>query len=109
MVAEGTAEGASTLTQVIDQFEAQGFGAHFGAREGAQILCFSCRASFPAAEAAIQDLERLEGASDPDDMAAVAALCCPRCGARGTIVLKYGPESTAEDGEVLLALGDRAG
>jgi hypothetical protein len=104
---EGTATGASTLTEVIDRFETQGYDAQFGAREGAQIRCFACRATFPAEDAGIDAMERLEGASDPDDMAAVAALHCPRCGARGTIVLKYGPESTAEDGEVLLALGDR--
>ncbi|MDQ3943789.1 MAG: hypothetical protein M3357_01260 [Actinomycetota bacterium] len=109
MKEEGTATGASTLTEVIDRFEADGYGAQFGAREGAEILCFTCRDSFPAGDADIEALERLEGASDPDDMAAVAALRCPRCGARGTIVLKYGPESAPEDGEVLLALGDRAG
>jgi len=106
---EGTAAGASTLTEVIDRFEADGYRAQFGARGGAEILCFTCRETFPAGDAGIDALERLEGASDPDDMAAVAAMGCPRCGARGTIVLKYGPESTPEDGEVLLALGGRAG
>jgi hypothetical protein len=105
---EGTATGARTLTEVIEQFEGRGYGAHFGAREAGHILCFTCRDTFPAGDAGIDALERLEGASDPDDMAAVAAMRCPRCGARGTIVLKYGPESTPEDGEVLLALGDRA-
>ena len=109
MQEDGTATGASTLTEVIDRFEARGYGAQFGAREGAEILCFTCRATFPAGDAGIEALERLEGASDPDEMAAVVAMCCPRCGARGTIVLKYGPESASEDGEVLLALGDRAG
>ena len=106
---DGTAAGASTLTEVIDRFEADGYRGQFGARDGAEILCFTCRATFPAGDAGIDALERLEGASDPDDMAAVGAMSCPRCGARGTIVLKYGPESTPEDGEVLLALGDRAG
>jgi hypothetical protein len=106
---ESTAEGASTLTEVIDRLEARGFRSQFGARDGAEILCFTCRATFPAGDAEIATLERLEGASDPDEMAAVVAMCCPRCGAQGTIVLKYGPESTPEDGEVLLALGDRAG
>jgi hypothetical protein len=106
---ESMAAGASTLTEVIDQFEAHGYEAQFGAREGAEILCFTCRATFPAGEAGMDAMERLEGASDPDDMAVVAAICCPRCGARGTLVLKYGPESTPEDGEVLLALSDRAG
>jgi hypothetical protein len=101
--------GGTTLTEVIDRLESRGYGAQFGAREGGEILCFTCRNAFPAGEADIEALERLEGASDPDDMAAVAAMRCPRCDAQGTLVLKYGPESTPEDGEVLLALGDRAG
>src|ERR671918_1887982 len=60
---EGTATGASTLTEVIDRFETQGYDAQFGAREGAQIRCFACRATFPAEDAGIDAMERLEGAS----------------------------------------------
>jgi len=103
----GTATGSSTLTEVLAAFEAGGWTGQFGARPGAEIMCFTCREAFPAAEAALGAIQRLEGASDPADMAAVGTLRCPRCDARGTIVLEYGPEATPEEDEALLALGDR--
>jgi len=55
---------------------------------------------------AVDALRRLEGASDPDDMIVVAAVSCPKCGAKGTLVLKYGPEATPEESEVLRSLED---
>lgn len=66
----------------------------------------TCGAESPAAEATVDALLRTEGASDPDDMAAVVGLTCPRCSARGTIVLAYGPAASAEDTDVLVALPD---
>jgi hypothetical protein len=54
----------------------------------------------------VSALARVEGASDPDDMAAVVAVTCPRCSARATLVVKYGPEASAADADVLLALPD---
>jgi hypothetical protein len=54
-------------------------------------------------------LYRLEGASDPDDMVAVAALRCPSCKTRGTLVLSYGPETSAVDADVLCCLDVPAG
>jgi hypothetical protein len=54
----------------------------------------------------LEVLDRTEGASDPADMVAVAALVCPRCGARGTVALKYGPEASPEEDEVLRLLDD---
>ena len=62
----------------------------------------------PAAEAPVLELRRLEGASDPDDMLAIAAIECPNCAHRGSLVLNYGPTATAEDSAVLLALGTPA-
>ena len=49
-------------------------------------------------------LRRLEGASDPDDMLAIAALVCSQCGARGTVVLHYGPQSDPRDDAILQGL-----
>jgi hypothetical protein len=55
----------------------------------------------PASAIVVHELRRLEGASDPADMLAVAAIACPACGTRGTLVLTYGPEATAGDDAVL--------
>ena len=96
----------SSLTSIIAQFEEQGFTGQFAARDAAMLACMSCHTEHPAAEVAMTALRRTEGASDPDDMAAVVALTCPHCDAQGTVVLKYGPEASVEESEVLLALDD---
>jgi hypothetical protein len=49
-------------------------------------------------------LRRIEGASDPADMIAIAAVKCPNCGTKGTAVLGFGPEADEDDAEVLRRL-----
>lgn len=97
----------SNLVSIIGQFEDQGFTGQLAAREAAQVACLTCREERPASEFAMEALRRTEGASDPDDMAAVVGLVCPNCDAKGTLVLKYGPEASVEESEVLLALDDQ--
>jgi hypothetical protein len=99
----------TTLMEVLARYEQAGFTGQFGARDGGAVHCFACGAEHPAAVVELVSLRRLEGASDPDDMLAVAAIRCPHCGARGTAVLGYGPDSAPEDGELLLALEDLRG
>jgi hypothetical protein len=94
----------STLAELVGQFEAAGFMGQMAARPGARLLCFSCRTESDAADVELVDLLRIEGASDPDDMLAVAALVCPSCGARATAVLGYGPEATEDDADALMQL-----
>ena len=96
----------SSLTSIISQFEERGFTGQLAVREAGMLACLSCRMEHPAAEFEMDALRRTEGASDPDDMAAVVGLTCPHCSARGTVVLKFGPEASAEESEVLLALED---
>jgi hypothetical protein len=55
----------------------------------------------------LNEILRIEGASDPDDEVAVVAMTCPSCGCKGTLVLKYGSEATPEESDVLRALEDR--
>jgi hypothetical protein len=98
---EGVARDATTLLDVIGAYEQEGFDAQFLVRDGAQLECAVCRARFGAGDADAVALRRLEGASDPDDMLAVAALGCPSCKARGTVVLGYGPTASAEDAAIL--------
>jgi hypothetical protein len=85
-------------------YEGDGFTAQFGARPGGQIICFSCHFEAPAEEFELVSLSRTEGASDPDDMLAVAALRCAQCEASGTLILNYGPEATEDDVAVLQRL-----
>ena len=97
----------TTLSELVDQFEAAGFTGQMAARPGGQVRCFSCHTDSDAARVELVDLLRIEGASDPDDMSAVAALVCPNCGARATAVLGYGPEADEDDADVLLRLQSR--
>lgn len=96
---------ATTLAEIMAAMESAGFTAQMAARPGAMILCFTCHGESPASEVELGTLGRTEGVSDPADMLAVAGLTCPRCGARGTVVLGYGPEADPDDSEVLVTLG----
>jgi hypothetical protein len=70
------------------------------------VRCEVCGQETPADELAVDSFARLEGASDPGDMAAVVALTCPHCDARDVLVVRYGPEASAADADVLVALPD---
>jgi hypothetical protein len=98
---------ATSLAEAIDHFEAAGFAAQLAARPGGRVRCVECTAESRAMDVELDALIRVEGASDPDDMVAVAALTCPACGAKGTVALKYGPEASLEEAEVLRDLEDR--
>ena len=99
-----------TLLEVIDALDGEGYTGQFMAREGSIVECATCHAQTPANKmVGDHRLYRLEGASDPDDMVAVAALRCPSCGTPGTLVLKFGPEASAVDADVLRCLDVPAG
>jgi hypothetical protein len=70
------------------------------------VRCEVCGQATPADELAVDSFARIEGASDPADMAAVVAITCPHCDAKDVLVLRYGPEASAADADVLLALPD---
>ncbi len=106
----GYSPDGATLIEVIDALEAEGYTGQFMAREGAVVECATCHTLTPAHQmVGGHRLSRLEGASDPDDMVAVAAPRCPSCGTRGTLVLKFGPQASAEDADVLRCLDVPAG
>ena len=77
-------------------------------RPAGRVLCVSCHMESDAEEMEVDALQRAEGVSDPADMLAVAALVCPVCNSRGTLVVGYGPEADPDDAEVLARLGDIA-
>ena len=103
---DGVARDATTLLEVLHAFEEKGFKGEFAVRGDAAIECLTCRRERPASSFGARVLHRLEGASDPDDMLAIAALVCPNCGTRGSLVLNYGPLASAEDAAVLRDLDE---
>jgi len=95
----------ATLGEILTTLEAAGFTGQMAARPAGQIVCLTCRQESSAADFDLQAMRRTEGASDPDDMLAVVGLACPLCGARGTAVLGYGPDSDPDDAEIVVRLG----
>jgi hypothetical protein len=109
VAAEAVPSDNTTLVEVMARYEHAGFDRQFGATTDGRVHCFSCGHDALPEEVDLVSLRRMEGASDPDDMLAVAAMRCPSCGARGTVALGYGPDSAPEDGELLLRLEDLRG
>jgi hypothetical protein len=103
---EPVAQDAQTLVTVLRELERSGFRGEFRVLQRGRLQCLSCRDEIASDDIAMASLRRLEGASDPADMLAVAAITCPRCGTAGTVVLNYGPDATLEESTALLALQD---
>lgn len=99
----------ASLTQVLEGLRVEGYGGDFFVLDGPSIRCGGCGATTSPADAEVHGLRRIEGVSDPADMAAVLALRCSGCGQGGTAVLRYGPEAGPGDAEVLLAIDPRHG
>ena len=100
----GNAPHDDALLAVTDQMAVGGDEGQFQTVDGAQIRCLTCRQLFGADTQHADDVARLEGASDPADLAMLVPVVCPNCSATGTLVLRYGPEASAEEAELLVAL-----
>ncbi len=98
------ATGADTLVGLTARAEELGYEATATVVTKGRLRCSSCDEEFPASEYGLDYEHRLEGASDPADMALLLAGSCPRCGARSTVVLGFGPNASEEDADVLLAV-----
>jgi hypothetical protein len=96
-----------TINESTQAFEEAGYLTQFAPRDGALVRCFACHSDSHAEDVVLDMIKRTEGASDPDDMVAIGAVRCPLCSARGTLILKYGPDSDLEDEQVLKALSGR--
>lgn len=105
-MAEGVGS-EETLQAVLERYGRAGFTGQFGARPAGQLRCFTCGSDLDPAKVRLHALHRLEGASDPGDEVAVAALECPDCNAKGTIAMGYGLTASREDAIVLKAFWDR--
>jgi hypothetical protein len=99
----------TTLRSVLAKYAEAGFDGDFSSADGPGVLCHRCNTTSVASTVTMTSLRRLEGASDPADMMSVAAISCPACGKRGTLILGFGPNASANDAEVFTALQDRRG
>lgn len=103
---EGAPSDNTTIVGVLAQFREDGYGADFMVESGPALRCRECDHVIPVEELELDALRRIEGASDPDDMAAVLAVRCPSCGTKGTALVAYGPTASEDEDELLRQLPD---
>lgn len=106
MESRGGETGGLTILEVLRDYEERGYRGQFAAREGGVMKCFSCGARNEPTQVRMDSLRRVEGASDPADMALIGALRCPHCGAKGTATFKYGPDATPADADAMRLIED---
>ena len=96
----------TTLVAILQRMAADGYAGDVFITDDGLLRCGACRHTMAPYDMEVHAIRRLEGASDPADMAAVLALVCERCGAKGTAVVRFGPEASAGDAAVLAGLED---
>jgi hypothetical protein len=96
---------ATSLVDIETRYERRGQPlVQHVVTEHADVMCGACGVMAPPETVGRPWRHRLEGASDPGDMATASGVTCPRCGALGMLVLRNGPEASAVDAEVLRRL-----
>ena len=103
-------EGLS-ITEALSALEPKGYTGQFVPRvadESITMRCTTCNELYDPSLLQTGDVLRVEGPSEPDEMAVVIGATCPKCGAKGTLTLSYGPTASVEDSAVLDALPDLA-
>jgi hypothetical protein len=93
-----------TLVDVLAAMADQGYAGDLTALEGAEVRCGSCHETWSADHLDADGASRVEGASDPGDMAIVIPGTCPSCGTKGTVVVRFGPEAGPADVDLLHAV-----
>lgn len=94
----------TTAVSLIDDLREQGYDVDFVVGEGGVVRCTQCRHEEQPGDVQVDVFRRLEGASDPADMSAVLAMTCQECGAKGVVMVGYGPNASPDDGDLLLAV-----
>jgi hypothetical protein len=94
-----------TMQAATARLEAAGFVGVFHVRDE-KLVCPVCNHLHDPENVMIHEIVRFEGASDPDDEAAIFALECPVCDVRGTWTVAYGPSMSADEAAVAPRLRD---
>ena len=96
---------ARSISLELSELAIAGMDARFSVLDCARLRCSACRTAVQASACEIGEFRRLEGSSDPSEMAAVVGIQhCPRCSVSGAVVLSYGPRASDEDQDVMTAL-----
>lgn len=90
---------------MLDGYAAEGFTDSYDVGDGGALIHAPTGTSVPAGEVEVVRFRRLEGASDPSDMVLVAAVRSAATG-DGAVVVKYGPEASEGEADLLVAWQD---
>ena len=94
----------TTAVAEIDDLREQGYTEDFVVGDGGTIRCTACRHEARPDEVDVDVFRRMEGASEPDEMSAILAITCAECGAKGIVMVGYGPNASPDEGDLLLAI-----
>ncbi len=95
----------STEREVIERMRAEGYTHEFFIA-GDGVRCPECDSPVLAPEAVTVDqVQRVEGDSNPEEQAIVFAVSDGPCGLKGVLVSTFGPEVTGGNADVLRRLG----
>ncbi len=96
-----------TLSQAMARLERDGYSNSVTASADGLLECSGCGSTCDPAEITVDEVVRFEGASDPDDQAALFAL---DCGAHKSLyAVAFGPNTPANDVLAVRALSRRGG
>ena len=96
----------ASLLEVVEAAKQRGLRAEFTVTENSMVHCNACGNDLAPESLSRDWMHRLEGTSDPDELLSVSALTCPTCGAKGLLVLPFGPAADASEGDVARRLPD---
>lgn len=95
-----------TLVEILGELAQAGYTGDFMIDADGAVCCRVCGTCQPAADLELDGQRRVEGASDPGDMAVVLALRCGTCSQRGSAIVRFGPEASEGEAAVLQHLDD---
>lgn len=93
-----------TMSEAVGRLRDAGFVLDFAVGPDERLSCTECGTSVAPVDAAIEQLVRFEGDSNPDDQAILVAAILP-CGHRGLLSSAYGPPIDRPTGEALRVMG----
>lgn len=86
--------------------EGEGYTAEFRVVEGGAVACPGCGEEREPEQLDVEAIARYEGVSDPDDEQSDLGVRCTVCDTRGILTTAYGPDASADEGEVLRRMND---
>lgn len=92
------------MSGVLTELERQGYTGDLAVAPGASVRCLTCQTVVGAADLPVDARSRIEGASDPAENSVVLAVRCPTCETAGALVVRYGPEASPDEADLLAAI-----